>query len=57
MAQGSHQIDFQVLHDLRQKFPEVPEFVVSRLMLQNNNYLDVLFSLRRVQDIFMVKET
>ncbi|PNI86828.1 TAB2 isoform 8, partial [Pan troglodytes] len=25
MAQGSHQIDFQVLHDLRQKFPEVPE--------------------------------
>lgn len=34
MAQGSHQIDFQVLHDLRQKFPEVPEVVVSRCMLQ-----------------------
>lgn len=34
MAQGSQQIDFQVLHDLRQKFPEVPEVVVSRCMLQ-----------------------
>ncbi|XP_063089093.1 TGF-beta-activated kinase 1 and MAP3K7-binding protein 2 isoform X2 [Cavia porcellus] len=40
MAQGSHQIDFQVLRDLRQKFPEVPEVVVSRCMLQNNNNLD-----------------
>lgn len=34
MAQGSHQIDIQVLHDLRQKFPEVPEGVVSRCVLQ-----------------------
>lgn len=34
MAQGSQQIDFQVLNDLRQKFPEVPEVVVSRCMLQ-----------------------
>lgn len=34
MAQGSQQIDFQVLHDLRQKFPEVPEGVVSRCMQQ-----------------------
>lgn len=34
MAQGSQQIDIQVLHDLRQKFPEVPEGVVSRCMLQ-----------------------
>ncbi|XP_063164884.1 TGF-beta-activated kinase 1 and MAP3K7-binding protein 2 isoform X1 [Candoia aspera] len=40
MAQGSQQIDFQVLNDLRQKFPEVPEVVVSRCMLQNNNNLD-----------------
>ncbi|XP_044278941.1 TGF-beta-activated kinase 1 and MAP3K7-binding protein 2 isoform X2 [Varanus komodoensis] len=40
MAQGSQQIDDQVLHDLRQKFPEVPEVVVSRCMLQNNNNLD-----------------
>ncbi|OPJ72889.1 TGF-beta-activated kinase 1 and MAP3K7-binding protein 2 [Patagioenas fasciata monilis] len=40
MAQGSQQIDIQVLHDLRQKFPEVPEGVVSRCMLQNNNNLD-----------------
>lgn len=34
MAQGSQQIDIQVLQDLRQKFPEVPEGVVSRCMLQ-----------------------
>ncbi|KAF3702470.1 TGF-beta-activated kinase 1 and MAP3K7-binding protein 2 [Channa argus] len=40
MAQGSHQIDIQVLHDLRQKFPEVPEGVVSQCVLQNNNNLD-----------------
>ncbi|KAM9355623.1 LOW QUALITY PROTEIN: TGF-beta-activated kinase 1 and MAP3K7-binding protein 2 [Pholidichthys leucotaenia] len=40
MAQGSQQIDIQVLHDLRQKFPEVPEGVVSQCVLQNNNNLD-----------------
>ncbi|XP_069017633.1 TGF-beta-activated kinase 1 and MAP3K7-binding protein 2 isoform X2 [Embiotoca jacksoni] len=40
MAQGSHQINIQVLHDLRQKFPEVPEGVVSQCVLQNNNNLD-----------------
>ncbi|XP_029351997.1 TGF-beta-activated kinase 1 and MAP3K7-binding protein 2 isoform X2 [Echeneis naucrates] len=40
MAQGSHQIDTQVFHDLRQKFPEVPEGVVSQCVLQNNNNLD-----------------
>ncbi|XP_029449922.1 TGF-beta-activated kinase 1 and MAP3K7-binding protein 2 isoform X3 [Rhinatrema bivittatum] len=40
MAQGSPQIDFQVLNDLRQKFPEVPVVVVSRCMQQNNNNLD-----------------
>ncbi|XP_038582565.1 TGF-beta-activated kinase 1 and MAP3K7-binding protein 2 isoform X2 [Micropterus salmoides] len=40
MAQGSHQIDNQVLHDLRQKFPEVPEGVVSLCVQQNNNNLD-----------------
>lgn len=34
MAQGNHQIDIQVLHDLRQKFPEVPEGVVSQCVLQ-----------------------
>lgn len=34
MAQASHQIDTQVLHDLRQKFPEVPEGVVSQCVLQ-----------------------
>lgn len=40
MDQESPQIDFQVLNDLRQKFPEVPEDVVSRCMQQNNNNLD-----------------
>ncbi|XP_023666018.1 TGF-beta-activated kinase 1 and MAP3K7-binding protein 2 isoform X1 [Paramormyrops kingsleyae] len=39
MAQGSQQIDTQVFHDLRQKFPEVPEGVVSQCVLQNNNNL------------------
>ncbi|XP_042190060.1 TGF-beta-activated kinase 1 and MAP3K7-binding protein 3 isoform X2 [Callorhinchus milii] len=41
MAQGSQQIDIQVLHDLRQRFPEIPEGVVSQCMLQNNNNLEV----------------
>ncbi|XP_072116650.1 TGF-beta-activated kinase 1 and MAP3K7-binding protein 3 isoform X3 [Mobula birostris] len=40
MAQGSQQIDIQVLHDLRQRFPEIPEGVVSQCMLQNNNNLE-----------------
>ncbi|XP_029609113.1 TGF-beta-activated kinase 1 and MAP3K7-binding protein 2 isoform X3 [Salmo trutta] len=40
MAQGSHQIDIRVLHDLRQKFPEVPDGVVSQCVLQNDNNLD-----------------
>ncbi|KAL2081881.1 hypothetical protein ACEWY4_021699 [Coilia grayii] len=40
MAQGHHHIDIQVLHDLRQKFPEVPEGVVSQCVRQNNNNLD-----------------
>lgn len=34
MAQGNQQIDNQVLHHLRQKFPEVPEGVVSECVLQ-----------------------
>ncbi|MEQ2260894.1 TGF-beta-activated kinase 1 and MAP3K7-binding protein 2 [Xenotaenia resolanae] len=40
MAQGSQQIDIQVLHDLRQKFPEVPVGVVSQCVLECNNNLD-----------------
>ncbi|KAM6094172.1 TGF-beta-activated kinase 1 and MAP3K7-binding protein 3 isoform 5-T5 [Chlamydotis macqueenii] len=40
MAQGSQQLDVQVLHDLRQRFPEIPEGVVSQCMLQHNNNLD-----------------
>lgn len=34
MAQSSPQLDMQVLHDLRQRFPEIPESVVSQYMLQ-----------------------
>ncbi|KAK2082990.1 TGF-beta-activated kinase 1 and MAP3K7-binding protein 3 [Saguinus oedipus] len=34
MAQSSPQLDIQVLHDLRQRFPEIPEGVVSQCMLQ-----------------------
>ncbi|XP_062464063.1 TGF-beta-activated kinase 1 and MAP3K7-binding protein 3 isoform X4 [Pezoporus occidentalis] len=40
MAQSSQQLNVQVLHDLRQRFPEIPEGVVSQCMLQNNNNLD-----------------
>ncbi|XP_024598599.1 TGF-beta-activated kinase 1 and MAP3K7-binding protein 3 isoform X2 [Neophocaena asiaeorientalis asiaeorientalis] len=40
MAQNSPQLDMQVLHDLRQRFPEIPEGVVSQCMLQNNNNLE-----------------
>ncbi|XP_020726695.2 TGF-beta-activated kinase 1 and MAP3K7-binding protein 3 isoform X2 [Odocoileus virginianus] len=40
MAQSSPQLDMQVLHDLRQRFPEIPEGVVSQCMLQNNNNLE-----------------
>ncbi|KAM4772488.1 TGF-beta-activated kinase 1 and MAP3K7-binding protein 2 isoform 1-T2 [Rhinophrynus dorsalis] len=47
MAQGSPQVDFQVLNDLRQKFPEVPEVVVSRCMQQNNNNLDACCAVLR----------
>ncbi|KAK3506952.1 hypothetical protein QTP70_031713 [Hemibagrus guttatus] len=39
MAQGNQQIDTQVLQKLRQKFPEVPEGVVSQCVLQNKNDL------------------
>ncbi|XP_011383710.1 TGF-beta-activated kinase 1 and MAP3K7-binding protein 3 isoform X1 [Pteropus vampyrus] len=40
MAHSSPQLDMQVLHDLRQRFPEIPECVVSQCMLQNNNNLE-----------------
>ncbi|KAG7260626.1 hypothetical protein CRUP_036985 [Coryphaenoides rupestris] len=40
MAQGSQQVDTRVLHDLRQKYPEVPEGIVSQCLLQNNNNAD-----------------
>ncbi|XP_028935669.1 TGF-beta-activated kinase 1 and MAP3K7-binding protein 3 [Ornithorhynchus anatinus] len=39
MAQSGPQLDGQVLHNLRQRFPEIPEGVVSQCMLQNNNNL------------------
>nr|KAF6493087.1 TGF-beta activated kinase 1 (MAP3K7) binding protein 3 [Molossus molossus] len=34
MAKSSPQLDMQVLLDLRQRFPEIPEGVVSQCMLQ-----------------------
>ncbi|XP_041127891.1 TGF-beta-activated kinase 1 and MAP3K7-binding protein 3-like isoform X1 [Polyodon spathula] len=40
MAQGSQQLDIQILHDLKHRFPEIPEGVVSQCMLQNNNNLE-----------------
>ncbi|MEE6470217.1 hypothetical protein FKM82_008894 [Ascaphus truei] len=40
MAQSSQHLDIQVLHDLQQRFPEIPRDVVSQCMLQNNNNLD-----------------
>ncbi|XP_077443135.1 TGF-beta-activated kinase 1 and MAP3K7-binding protein 2 isoform X1 [Stigmatopora argus] len=43
MAQESHHIDIQVLRDLCQKFPEVPEGVVSQCVLKNNNNLDACY--------------
>lgn len=39
MAQGNQQFDNQVLHHLLQKFPEVPENVVSQCVLENKNNL------------------
>ncbi|TRY59157.1 hypothetical protein DNTS_032406 [Danionella cerebrum] len=39
MAQVNQQIDNQVLHHLRQKFPEVPEGVVCDCVVQNKNDL------------------
>ncbi|KAI3364719.1 hypothetical protein L3Q82_010854 [Scortum barcoo] len=66
MAQGSHQIDIQVLHDLRQKFPEVPEGVVSQCVLQfisspsflqNNNNLDACCEyLSQVSPVYLYSE-
>ncbi|KAG7467063.1 hypothetical protein MATL_G00149410 [Megalops atlanticus] len=41
MAQGGPQLDYQILQDLKQRFPEIPEGVVSQCLLQNNNNLDV----------------
>lgn len=41
MAQGGSQLDYHVLQDLKQRFPEIPEGVVSQCLLQNNNNLDL----------------
>uniref|UniRef100_A0A8C4RX89 TGF-beta activated kinase 1 (MAP3K7) binding protein 3 n=1 Tax=Erpetoichthys calabaricus TaxID=27687 RepID=A0A8C4RX89_ERPCA len=40
MAQGSQPLDVQILHDLKQRFPEIPDGVVSQCMLQNNSNLE-----------------
>ncbi|KAI5095216.1 TGF-beta-activated kinase 1 and MAP3K7-binding protein 3 isoform X1, partial [Silurus meridionalis] len=41
MAQGAQQVDIHVLQDLKHRFPEIPEKVVSQCLLQNNNNLEV----------------
>ncbi|XP_067368665.1 TGF-beta-activated kinase 1 and MAP3K7-binding protein 3 isoform X2 [Channa argus] len=41
MAQGGSQLDYHILQDLKQRFPEIPESVVSQYLLQNNNNLDL----------------
>ncbi|XP_062411842.1 TGF-beta-activated kinase 1 and MAP3K7-binding protein 3 [Sardina pilchardus] len=41
MAQGGPQLDYHILQDLKQRFPEIPEGVVSQYLLQNNNNLDI----------------
>ncbi|KAA0714283.1 TGF-beta-activated kinase 1 and MAP3K7-binding protein 3 [Triplophysa tibetana] len=41
MAQGGPQLDYHILQDLKQRFPEIPEKVVSQCLLQNNNNLDI----------------
>ncbi|XP_068599692.1 TGF-beta-activated kinase 1 and MAP3K7-binding protein 3 [Brachionichthys hirsutus] len=41
MAQAGSQLDYHVLQDLKQRFPEIPEGVVSQCLLQNNNNVDV----------------
>ncbi|KAK2883398.1 hypothetical protein Q8A67_017035 [Cirrhinus molitorella] len=57
MAQGNQQIDNQVLHHLRQKFPEVPEDVVSECVLQNKNNLAACYEyLTKVSPGFLYSE-
>lgn len=34
MAQGGSQLDYHILQDLKQRFPEIPEVVVSQYLLQ-----------------------
>uniref|UniRef100_A0A672JP79 TGF-beta activated kinase 1 (MAP3K7) binding protein 3 n=1 Tax=Salarias fasciatus TaxID=181472 RepID=A0A672JP79_SALFA len=41
MAQGGSQLDYHILQDLKQRFPEIPEGVVSQCLLKNNNNLDL----------------
>ncbi|TTM04437.1 TGF-beta-activated kinase 1 and MAP3K7-binding protein 3 [Bagarius yarrelli] len=37
MAQGAPQLDIHVLQDLKQRFPEIPENIVSQCLLQHPN--------------------
>jgi len=34
MAQGGSQLDYHILQDLKQRFPEIPEKVVSQCLLK-----------------------
>lgn len=38
MAHGGSQLDYHVLQDLKQRFPEIPEGVVSQYLLQVHAY-------------------
>ncbi|KAK7889476.1 hypothetical protein WMY93_025036 [Mugilogobius chulae] len=41
MAQRGSQLDYHILQDLKQRFPEIPEGVVSQCLIQNNNNLEL----------------
>lgn len=39
MAQGGSQLDYHILQDLKQRFPEIPEGVVSQCLLQVSTHI------------------
>ncbi len=45
MAQGGSQLDYHILQDLKQRFPEIPEGVVSQCLLQVFTHTDTLLFL------------
>lgn len=51
MAHGGSQLDYHVLQDLKQRFPEIPEAVVSQYLLQVHTHTHPLRTSR--VDIFV----